>query len=317
MSESPGKPATGYRFGTFKGVYVPSVLTILGVIMYLRLGWVLGSVGLPKTLLIVTMASGITFLTALSLAALATNMKVGGGGAYFILSRSLGLEPGAAVGLPLYLAQALGIAFYVSGFAEALTVAYPQWQPRMVGIATLVILALIAWISASLALRVQYLVMALIVASLVSFFLGHGPEPAVVAEAARALPERLSFWAVFAVFFPAVTGIEAGIAMSGDLKDPGRSLPIGTIAAVLTGFVVYLAIPIFLTVVVADHSLFLTEPLIMEKVALRGDIILYGVWAAALSSAMGALLGAPRTLQALARDGVLPRFIGRGVRPGE
>ena len=319
MSAAPGKAVSGYRFGTFKGVYVPSVLTILGVIMYLRLGWVLGTVGLPKTLLIVTMASGITFLTALSLAALATNMKVGGGGAYFILSRSLGLEPGAAVGLPLYLAQALGIAFYVSGFAEALTVAYPQWEPRTVGVATLAVLALIAWISANLALRVQYIVMALIGASLVSFFLGHAPEPgaAGVAEGLKALPEKISFWVVFAVFFPAVTGIEAGIAMSGDLKDPGRSLPFGTIAAVLTGFVVYLAIPIFLTVVVTDHSLFLTEPLIMAKVALRGDLILYGVWAACLSSAMGALLGAPRTLQALARDGVLPRFIGRGYGRGK
>jgi amino acid transporter len=309
----------GYRFGTFKGVYVPSILTILGVIMYLRLGWVLGTVGLPKTLLIVTMATGITFLTALSLAALATNMKVGGGGAYFILSRSLGLEPGAAVGIPLYLAQALGIAFYVSGFAEALTAAYPQWEPRTVGIATLAVLALIAWVSANLALRVQYLVLALIGASLVSFFLGHAPEPgaAGVAEGVKALPEKVSFWVVFAVFFPAVTGIEAGIAMSGDLKDPGRSLPFGTIAAVLTGFAVYLAIPIFLTVVVADRSLFLSEPLIMAKVALRGDLILYGVWAASLSSAMGALLGAPRTLQALARDGVLPRFIGRGYGRGK
>ena len=80
----------GYQFGTFKGCYVPSVLTILGVIMYLRFGWVLGQVGLPGTLLIVAMASSITFLTGLSLAALATNMKVGGGGAYFIISRSPG-----------------------------------------------------------------------------------------------------------------------------------------------------------------------------------------------------------------------------------
>ena len=107
-----GGPKRGYRFGTFKGVFTPSILTILGVIMYLRLGWVLGNAGLPKTLLIVTLASSITFLTGLSLAALATNMRVGGGGAYFIISRSLGLESGAAVGLPLYLAQALGIAFY-------------------------------------------------------------------------------------------------------------------------------------------------------------------------------------------------------------
>ena len=306
----------GYHFGTFKGVFTPSILTILGVIMYLRLGWVLGNAGLPKTLLIVTLASSITFLTGLSLAALATNMKVGGGGAYFIISRSLGLESGAAVGLPLYLAQALGIAFYISGFSEAFTGIYPEFAPRVVGVVTLVVLALIAWISANLALRVQYIVLALIAASLVSFFAGGSPETGTV-EAAAGLSSTLPFWAVFAVFFPAVTGIEAGIAMSGDLKDPSRSLPLGTIGAVLTGYLVYLAIPIFLTFTVADRSTFLSDPLIMQKVARWGNLIVYGVWAASLSSAIGALLGAPRTLQALARDGVLPRFIGRGYGNGK
>jgi amino acid transporter len=302
---------SGYRFGTFKGVFTPSILTILGVIMYLRLGWVLGNAGLPMTLLIITLATAITFLTGLSLAALATNMKVGGGGAYFIISRSLGLESGAAVGLPLYLAQALGIAFYISGFAEAFTSVYPQWSIREVGLATLVVLALVAWISASLALRAQYLVMALIAASLFSFFAGGSPDPSLAAVPAE-LPKALPFWAIFAVFFPAVTGIEAGIAMSGDLKDPGRSLPLGTIAAILTGYAVYIAIAVFLTLSVRDRSLLLGDPLVMEKVARWGVIVVYGVWAASLSSAVGALLGAPRTLQALAKDGVLPASVGRG-----
>jgi solute carrier family 12 sodium/potassium/chloride transporter 2 len=108
----------GYNFGTFQGVFTPSILTILGVIMFLRFGWVLGNVGLPLTMLIVTMATMITLLTGLSLSATATNMKVGSGGAYYIISRSLGLEVGAAIGLPLFLAQALGIAYYISGFSE-------------------------------------------------------------------------------------------------------------------------------------------------------------------------------------------------------
>jgi hypothetical protein len=114
------------------------------------------------------------------------------------------------------------------------------------------------------------------------------------------------------VFFPAVTGIEAGIAMSGDLKDPARSLPYGTLGAVLCGYLVYLAIPVFLTWAVPDEELLLTESLIMSRVARWSPLILAGVWAATLSSALGALLGAPRTLQALARDRVLPRFVGRG-----
>src|SRR5210317_1217657 len=115
----------GYVFGTFKGVYTPSVLTIFGVIMYLRFGWVLGNVGLPGTLIIVTISTAITFLTGLSLSALATNRRVEGGGAYYIISRSLGIEAGAAVGLPLFFAQALGISFYIAGFSESMVSVFP------------------------------------------------------------------------------------------------------------------------------------------------------------------------------------------------
>lgn len=283
--------------------------------MYLRMGWVLGNVGLVTTIAIVTLASAITFFTALSLAALATNMRVGGGGAYFIISRSLGVESGAAIGLPLFLAQALGISFYIAGFSESLVQVFPVLNPAMVGLVTLAALTALVYVSADLALKSQFLIMAAIGVSLVSFFLGAGggaaPEPVAAAASNEALT-TLSFWAVFAVFFPAVTGIEAGIAMSGDLKNPTRSLPLGTILAVLSGYAVYLAIPIVLHRQGVDQHTLLTDPLVMERTARWGPAVLVGIWAASLSSAMGALLGAPRTLQALARDRVLPEFLGRG-----
>ncbi len=309
---SKEKEKKGYSFGTFKGVFTTSVLTILGVIMYLRFGWVLGSVGLVGTLLIVTIATSITFLTGLSLSALATNMKVGGGGAYYIISRSLGLEAGAAIGLPLFFAQSFGIAFYVSGFTEALMDNLGNYLPafltaKIIAAATLTLLTALAYFSADLAMKAQFIIFAVIIASLVSFFLG-GPVTEVTGGVP--IPKGVGFWAVFAVFFPAVTGIEAGIAMSGDLKKPSKSLPLGTLGAVLTGYVIYLALPIFLNRSISDESLLL-NPNAMRSVAKWGGLIVAGVFAASLSSALGALLGAPRTLQALANDRILPRFIGQ------
>ncbi|HSC26971.1 MAG TPA: hypothetical protein VLD67_06830, partial [Vicinamibacterales bacterium] len=301
---------TGYGFGTFKGVYLPSVLTILGVIMFLRLPWVLGSVGLARTLVIVTLSVAITLLTGLSIAAMATNMRVGGGGAYYMISRTLGLEVGAAVGLPLFLAQALGIAFYIAGFSETVVGYYPMLSPTVVGVATLMILTVLAYISADLALKSQFLILTILVLSLASLFMG-GPPPGDVPTVGEPLSPA-AFWVAFAVFFPAVTGIEAGLGMSGDLKDPARSLPRGTLLAVATGYAIYLAIPIFLSLVIADPSVLLGDSLVITRVARWPELIVLGILGATLSSAMGALLGAPRTLQSLAQDAVLPRTLARG-----
>ena len=306
---------SGYAFGTFKGVFTPSILTILGVIMYLRMGWVLGNMGLPLTLLIVTMSMSIMFLTAFSLSALATNMKVSVGGAYFILSRSLGIEAGASVGLPLFLAQAVGVSFYIAGFSESVVAIFPNLSETTVGVVTLFAVAFLAFTSANLALKSQIPIMAVIALSLISLFLGQTHTEATGSE--MAVPViRQSFWVVFAVFFPAVTGILAGVGMSGDLKDPARSIPLGTFAALLVGYTIYLAIPVFLHFRVPDQQALINNTFIARDVARWGNLIVLGIWGASLSSAMGALLGAPRTLQALARDGVLPRIIGRGYGSG-
>ena len=313
MAHSNGQSG-GYGFGTFQGVFTPSILTIIGVVMYLRFGWMLGNVGLATSLLIVTMGSSITLLTGLSISALATNMRVKGGGAYFILSRSLGLEAGAALGIPLALSQAVGVSFYVAGFAEALVnshiPAVEGWDPRLVGLATLSVIALVSTLSADLALKSQYFIMAAIAASLVSFFLGRppAPDPAVAASA----PPALDFWAVFAVFFPAVTGILSGLGMSGDLKDPGKSIPAGTIAAVLVGYAIYMAVPLAMYAMVADPATLRADTMIFQKCARWRTPVLLGVWAATLSSAVGSFLVAPRVMQALSRDRLLPSVFGRG-----
>ncbi len=309
------KNSSGYSFGTFQGVFTPSILTIIGVVMYLRFGWMLGNVGLAQSLAIVTIGSAITFLTGLSISALATNMRMKGGGAYFMLSRSFGPETGVAVGVPLALAQAIGVSFYVSGFSEALVGSglpvVSELNPQHVALGTLTFLALLSSVSADLALKSQYFVMAAIVASLVSLFCGGAPS-ALAAPDAASVPPALGFWPVFAVFFPAVTGILSGVGMSGDLKDPGKSIPRGTIAAVLTGYAIYMAVPLFLDWCVKDAEVLRSDTMILAKCARWQMPILVGVWAATISSAVGSFLCAPRVVQALARDGLAPRFLGRG-----
>ena len=304
----------GYGFGTFAGVFTPSILTIIGVVMYLRFGWVLGNVGLAKTLVIVTVSSTITFLTGLSISALATNMRMEGGGAYYMLSRSLGLESGAALGIPLALAQAVGVSFYISGFAEALVEGVPALagvDPRYIGLGTLLIITVVASRSADIAMKAQYFIMGTIALSLVVFFLGGTPS-GLVAPDAGTVPANLGFWAVLAVFFPAVTGILSGVGMSGDLKNPSRSIPLGTLAAVLTGYAIYMAVPIVLHAFVGDAAILKTDSMILKKCAVIQWPVMIGILAATISSAIGSLLAAPRVMQALAGDHALPRFIGRG-----
>lgn len=312
--ESEKSTSSSHKFGTFKGVFIPSILTIFGVIMYLRLGWVVGQVGYFATAVIITLASTITFLTGLSISATATNMKVGGGGAYFMISRSFGLESGAAIGIPLFLAQALGISFYLAGFAESVTFIFPDWNPTYIALVSLVLITALATYSANFALKTQLFIFIIIISSLVSFFLGDTP-----AEGYQYLvkaQDNVPFWVVFAVFFPAVTGIEAGISMSGDLKNPAKALPLGTLLAVIIGYVVYLIIPLFLLAKASPMAL-KSNPMIMGKIALYEEVIMAGLWGATLSSALGALLGAPRTLQALAKDRVMPGLFGVGYGAAE
>ncbi len=327
MTADSGPTPPAYRFGTFLGVYTPSVLTILGLIMYLRFGWVVGNLGLPMTLFVVLLASSITFITALSASAVATNMRVGVGGEYFMVSRSLGLELGGAIGIPLFLCRTLSITFYSFGLAEAVLVVWPQsWGvpspalEQMLAAAIIVLITLVSGKSAVLALRLQIPIMLAVGLSIVALAVGafsEGTRAPEIAMTLRTAPE--GFWYIFAVFFPAVTGFTAGIGMSGDLKDSRRSIPRGTIAAVITGLVVYLTVPVVLAVSGKITPEELAVPgVIWTSVAVLGAWLVFpGLWGAILSSAFGSVLGGPRVLQALAADGLAPSFLSRVSKTGQ
>ena len=308
MSDSTSEQNSGLGLGTFLGVFTPTVLTILGVILYLRLGWVVGNAGVVGTLMIVALSHIITISTALSMSTLATNMRIGVGGAYFIISRSLGLEIGGALGIPLYLSQTLSVTLYAFGLAEGVRIIWPGAPVQLLAAFIVIGVVLIAARSAVMALKLQLPLMIFIGLSLISLVAGVG-WPAESQVPLMGTWVDGDFWAVFAIFFPAVTGILAGVGLSGDLKDPSKSIPIGVLSAVAVGLVVYLAAPLFLARG-ADEALLRSDPLVWMQLAWFSPVVVIGLWGAILSSALGSVLGAPRTLQALAQDGLMPQRVG-------
>jgi amino acid transporter len=314
-SKRPARPQD-HKLGAFLGVFTPTVLTILGVILYLRLGWVVGQVGLGGTLAIVFLANGLTLITSLAFSAIATNARVGVGGAYYMISRSLGLELGGAIGLPLFLSQAFSVTLYAFGLAESMRILWPGVPIQATAFVIVILVGLLAFRGAGIALRMQLPLLGLIVLSLVMLAMGafRGPPIAAETDAFGSMileGPRPGFWVVFAVFFPAVTGIMAGLGLSGDLRDPARAIPLGSISATIVGFAVYLIVPMVL-VAGADPGPLRTDPLIWTRIAPLGAwLILPGLWGAIFSSAVGSILGAPRTLQALAMDGLVFRGLAR------
>ena len=326
----PNVSKAPHKFGTFLGVYTPSVLTILGLIMFLRFGWVVGNVGLIKTIVIVIMASSITFITGLSASAIATNIKVGVGGEYFMISRSLGLEPGGAIGIPLYLCRTLSVTFYCYGLAEAILILFPEvksnfpsYSLQLVTVGFIILVTALSGKSAKLVLKSQIPIMIVVGAAIIALIIGvltHDVHAPITEATYTTAPE--GFWYVFAVFFPAVTGFTAGIGLSGDLKDPQKSIPRGTLAAVVSGAIIYLIIPLALSVTGILTLQELSDPnagvSIWTRIAILGPWIVYpAVWGAVLSSAFGSILGGPRILQALSMDGLVPKFLGKLSRSGQ
>lgn len=314
MNRPASSPApTAGSLGTFGGVFTPSILTILGLVLFLRVAYVVGAVGLTRGLIILALATSVSVLTSISLAVVATNMRVGGGGEYFLISRTLGIEFGGAIGIVLYLAISVSIAFYAIGFAEALIAALGhdnQFAIRIIAAALVVVLGGIGYVGADLATRLQYLVMALLVIALVSFFVGAAGDFDAdrLADAWGAPDSGVGFWEAFAIFFPAVTGFSQGVAMSGDLRTPSRSITRGTFAAVGLSTVVYLGAMLLLAGTTPLTTLVTETSTIMGDLSVAGWTMLVGVLAATLSSALASTLGGPRVLQRLGEDHVLPRL---------
>lgn len=315
-NDARGAPARAASagLGTFAGVFTPSILTILGIVLFLRLGYVVGGSGLAQALVVIAAANAISIVTAVSVAAIATNMRVRSGGDYYLISRTLGPAFGGAIGLVLFLAQAVSIGFYSIGFAEAalpMTGLEGRFAAQGLALAVVVALGALAWAGADLATRFQYVVMALLVAGIASFVAGALPnwEASRLAANWPAPPDALPFWAAFAIFFPAVTGFTQGVSMSGDLAQPSRSIPNGVFAAVALSLLIYFGVALLFAAALPVAQL-REDTAAMRGAAAWAPLVDMGVLAATLSSALASFLGAPRILQSLARDEIFPWLRG-------
>ena len=314
------------KFGMMAGVFTPTFLTVLGVIMYIRHPWVVGNAGVAGTLLIIVVAVGITLSTALSLSSITTNIRIGSGGAFSLISQSLGLEIGGAIGIPFFFSQAIAVAMYIFGFREGLQSILPEFSPLLLDIFIFVLVLTIAFISTSFAFKIQYVIMAIIILSLGSIvgglfitelnydFVWFGSYPGSKENNFGGS----SFWLVFAVFFPAVTGVMAGANMSGDLENPRKSIPRGTISAVLMSTLVYIALVFVAALLATPKELVENYNVFIDK-AYYAPIVLAGLLGATLSSALGSFVGAPRILLALGEKSILPKseFLSKTNKKGE
>jgi len=307
--------AKAKKFGAFGGVFTPSILTLLGVIMYLRLPWIVGQAGLWATLGIIFVAHIISGSTGLSVASIATDKKVETGGTYYIISRSLGLPIGGTLGWALFVGLSFSVSLYLIGFAEVF-LGYFGFEVtltsiRITGSIILLLVTILTFISTSLAIKTQYIILTVMALSLLSVFLGKHDFPPVGPQLGT-LPTSLPWIALFAIFFPAVTGFEAGVSMSGDLKDARKDIPLGTIAAILVGLIVYIGLAVFLSYTV-NRSLLADDPNVLFKISWIPQLVIAGILGATLSSALGSIMGAPRIMQAVAKDGIAPFFFSKGV----
>jgi amino acid transporter len=305
-------------FGT-AAVYLTSISSVLGAILFLRFGYATGTLGFWGTIGIILVGHMITIPTALAISELATNTRVEGGGEYFIISRSFGLKIGSTIGITLFLSQTISIAFYTIAFAESFQFLYDWCKIRfditlprqVISIPTLCILAyVILKQGAGSGMKLLYLVNLILFISLLLFFLGKPIEmpdnPSYVAGNNFGFFSREQFFVIFAICFPAFTGMTAGVGLSGDLRNPGRSIPMGTMLGTFTGLAVYVFV-VWKLAASASQADLLTDQMVMSRIARFGAVIIpLGLAACTSSSAIGSMMVAPRTLQAIAADRTFP-----------
>ncbi|XP_052742527.1 bumetanide-sensitive sodium-(potassium)-chloride cotransporter isoform X1 [Bicyclus anynana] len=363
-------PAVGIKLGWIQGVLIPCLLNIWGVMLFLRISWVVGQAGIGLTLFIIGISAVVCVITTLSMSAICTNGEVKGGGIYYIISRSLGPEFGASVGIIFAFANAVAASMNTIGFCDSLNDLLKSQgtyiidnsvnDVRIVGSVALLVMCIICAVGMDWESKAQNFLIAIIVGAMVDFIVGTLMGPKDLDEVAHGFVGlsaetyaanfrsdfrfsegiNQNFFSVFAIYFPSVTGIQAGANISGDLKDPASAIPKGTLLALLISVISYALMVLFsgggalrqasgnLTDLVLTNGT-LTDYSgvsncintssceyglhnsysVMQLMSAWGPFIYAGCWAATLSTALTNLLSVPRLIQALGRDRIYPGLI--------
>uniref|UniRef100_A0A8C4W4D9 Solute carrier family 12 member 2 n=1 Tax=Gopherus evgoodei TaxID=1825980 RepID=A0A8C4W4D9_9SAUR len=356
------------KFGWIKGVLVRCLLNIWGVMLFIRLSWIVGQAGIALSVLVIAMATVVTTITGLSTSAIATNGFVRGGGAYYLISRSLGPEFGGAIGLIFAFANAVAVAMYVVGFAETVVellqengaLMLDQMNDiRIIGAITVLVLLGISVAGMEWEAKAQIVLLVILLFAVGDFIIGtfipldSKKVKGFFGYKAEIFTENFgpdfradeTFFSVFAIFFPAATGILAGANISGDLADPQSAIPKGTLLAILITTIVYMGIAVSVgACVVRDatgniNSTIITELTncttaacklnfdfsscqktkchygllnnfqVMSMVSGFAPLISAGIFSATLSSALASLVSAPKIFQALCKDNIYPGLL--------
>ncbi|KAK4104873.1 hypothetical protein N658DRAFT_513661 [Parathielavia hyrcaniae] len=331
------------KLGTVSGVYIPVCLNIISILMFLRFGMILGQVGLLGILGLMLIAYIVDFVTTLSLSAIASNGEVKGGGAYYLISRSLGPEFGGSIGLLFYLAQVLNTALNVVGLIDCLKLnlgnAMPEgyWWDYLFGTFALALCTGLSLAGSAVFSKASNALLAVLIISTLSIPLSAVARPAfsdpdtgieftgasLATLRSNLLPRSgtaefsgfETFRELFGILFPATSGIFAGASMSGDLRNPGRAIPKGTLWAMLSTFVAYLLVILALASS-TSHASFLQNANIIQDTNIWPPIVFAGELATTSFSVLMGVVGSAKLMQALARDKLFPGLsvLGKGTR---
>uniref|UniRef100_A0A1B6C2P2 Solute carrier family 12 member 8 n=1 Tax=Clastoptera arizonana TaxID=38151 RepID=A0A1B6C2P2_9HEMI len=319
-------------FGTWDGVFTSCLINIFGVIVFLRSGWIVAQAGIINAVLMVFATVGVALISVLSAVGICERCRMESGGVYFLMAHVLGSRLGGAIGLLYVFGQAVGCALFVLGFGESMAglvgLGSSPWAQRGFASAAVLLLGVINVAGVKWVVKLQFILLLILLLAGLDFAVGSfihtdnrsGFEGWISNNFFENLMpdyfDGYNWFTVFGVFFPTITGIMAGINMSGDLRHPTTDIPHGTFAALSTGTLLYFVFVLFLGATCQRWAL-KTDFMIAAKVSAFRMLLLSGLYVSSMSSCLGAMYGTPRVLQSIANENVIPliHFLGKGRGP--